>query len=166
MAQSTKQTLVIERTFDAPRELVWKAFSDPAMVKRWWGPEGFTSPDAKIDFRVGGSYLFAMQHPEYADGKPIWSGGDYEEIVPMERIVCTDHFADANGNKVSPQHYAMPDDFPDEMRVTFTFEDAGNGKTKFTLRHEGMPAGEQGEMASVGWNQSLDKLAAALANAA
>jgi Activator of Hsp90 ATPase homolog 1-like protein len=68
-------TLVIERIFDAPRELVWKAWSDPEMAKRWWGPKGFTAPAAEIDFRVGGKELLAMQSPDFNEGRPIWSVG-------------------------------------------------------------------------------------------
>jgi uncharacterized protein YndB with AHSA1/START domain len=156
--------LVIERVFDAPRELVWKAWTDPEMAMRWWGPKGFTAPSCQIDFRVGGKSLFAMQSPDYNEGRPIWSTGVYKEIVPLERIVTTDCFADENGNVVPASHYGMTDDFPLEMLVTVTFEDLG-GKTKMTLRHEGLPAGETLEGAGSGWNESFDKLAASLGRA-
>lgn len=156
-----ERVLIIERVFDAPRELVWKAWTDPMMARRWWGPKGFTSPAAEIDFRVGGKYLLAMQSPEFNDGRPIWSTGVYREIVPFERIVCTDCFADEKGNVVPASHYGMTEDFPLEMLVTVTFEDL-DGKTKLTLRHEGLPAGEMMQGAGVGWNESLDKLAASL----
>jgi len=160
-ATAPERTLVIERVFDAPRELVWKAWSDPQLVKRWWGPEGFTAPAAEIDFRVGGKYLFAMQSPEFNEGRPIWSTGVYREIVPFERIVCTDCFADEKGNVVQATYYGMTEDFPLEMLVTVDFQDV-DGKTKMTLRHEGLPAGEMLEGAGQGWNESLDKLAASL----
>ena len=120
-----------------------------------------TAPTIRIDFRVGGKTLFAMQSPDFNDGKPIWSTGVYREIVPMERIVTTDSFADENGNVVPASHYGMEGDFPAEMVVTVTFEDVG-GKTKMTLRHEGMPASETSG-ANEGWNQSFDKLAEMLA---
>lgn len=161
-APSTQeQALVIERMFDAPRELVWKAWTDPQMVRRWWGPKGFVAPAAEIDFRVGGKWLYAMQSPEFNEGRPIWSTGVYREIVPFERIVWTDCFADGQGNVVPATYYGMPDDFPLEMLVTVEFEDLG-GKTKMTLRHEGLPAGEMREGAGQGWNESLDKLAESL----
>ena len=153
--------LVIERIFDAPRELVWKAWTDPVMVMRWWGPKGFTSPACEIDFRVGGKTLFAMQSPEFNDGRPIWSTGVYREIVPLERIVTTDSFADESGNVVPATHYRMTEDFPLELLVTVTFEDLG-GKTRMTLKHEGLPAGEMKDGAGVGWNESFDKLAESL----
>jgi uncharacterized protein YndB with AHSA1/START domain len=152
--------LVIERVFDAPRELVWKAWTEPELVMRWWGPKGFTAPAAEIDFRVGGKILFAMQSADFNEGRPIWSTGVYREIVPLERIVMTDSFADEDGNVVPATHYGMGSDFPLEMLVTVTFEDL-DVKTKMTLRHEGLPAGDKDD-AGVGWNESFDKLAASL----
>jgi uncharacterized protein YndB with AHSA1/START domain len=151
--------MVITRIFDAPRELVWKAWTEPEHVMRWWGPKDFTSPVCKIDFRVGGSYLYCMRSPE---GQDFWSTGVYREIVPMERIVCTDSFADEEGNVVPATHYGMSPDFPLELQVTVTFEEH-DGKTKMTLRHAGMPAGTMKEMAGQGWNESFDKLAQDLA---
>jgi uncharacterized protein YndB with AHSA1/START domain len=156
----TQQGLLIERVFDAPREKVWDAWTSPEQVKKWWGPKDFTAPSIRSDFREGGTYLWAMQSP---DGQVYWSTGTFHEIVPHERLVVTDSFADEKGNIVPASHYGMPGDFPLEMEVTVTFEDVEDGKTKLTLRHAGMPAGEHGDMAEAGWNQSLDKLAAVLA---
>lgn len=161
---AAQQELVIERVFDAPRELVWRAWTDPEHAMRWWGPKGFTSPHCEIDLRVGGKYLFAMQSPDFNDGQPIWSTGVYREIVPYERIVCTDCFADEHGNVVPAGHYGMEGDFPLEMLVTVTFEDV-EGKTRMTLRHAGLPAGEHRDGANEGWNSSFDKLAEELAKA-
>ncbi len=150
--------IVIERVFDAPLELVWKTWTEPERAKLWWGPKDFTAPVAKSDFRVGGEYLYCMRD---AEGKDYWSGGIYREIVPMERIVATDHFADEQGNRVSPSHYGMEGDWPaDDLVVTVTFQDLGDGKTKLTLRHVGFPATDMGE--TQGWNESLDKFAEAL----
>lgn len=151
-------TLVITRTFDAPRELVWKAWTDAGMLKKWWGPKQFTCPVSKIDFRVDGKYLHCMRGP---DGKDYWSTGVYKEIVALKKIVATDSFADENGTVVPATYYGM-EGFPMELQVTLTFEEAGDGKTRMTLRHDGMPAGTDSEMASAGWNESLDKLAEAL----
>ena len=160
---STERELVITRVFDAPRELVWKAWTEPEHIMRWWGPRGFTSPAAEMDFRVGGKVLAAMQSPEFNEGRPIWSTGTYREIVPMERIVCTDSFADENGNVVPATYYGMEADMPLEMLITVTFEEH-EGKTKMTLRHEGIPAGPHRDGAHEGWSQSFDKLAEYLTN--
>lgn len=159
--EATAQELVITREFDAPRALVFKAWTEPERLMRWWGPADFTAPAATIDFRVGGKYLFCMRGP---DGKDYWSTGTYQEIVEPERIVCTDSFADADGNVVSPTAYGMGADFPDQQRITITFEEVA-GRTRMTLHHAGMPKGEMREMAEMGWNQSFDKLAASLARA-
>lgn len=152
------QELVITRLFDAPRKLVWKAWTDPEHFKLWWGPKDFTCPFCEMDLRVGGKYLNCMRSPESQD---YWTTGVYKEIVPFERIVYTDSFADAEGNVVPATHYGMDPDFPLETLVTVTFED-DNGKTRMTLKHAGMPAGETSEQAGAGWDQSFDKLAKSL----
>jgi uncharacterized protein YndB with AHSA1/START domain len=150
--------LTITRVFDAPRERVWRAWTEPGQVMRWWGPEGYTSPACRIDLREGGSYLFCMRSPE---GHDYWSTGTYREIVPLERLVCTDSFADEQGKVVPASHYGIEEDFPLELQVTVTFEQR-DGKTAMTLRHTGFPSGPVAEMTTEGWNQSLDKLAAAV----
>lgn len=154
------QELVITRIFDAPRELVWKAWTEPERVKRWWGPNGFTAPVCTIDLRVGGTFLYCMRSP---DGKDYWNTGVYREIVEPERIVCTDSFSDEEGNPVPASHYGMSGDWPAELLVTVTFE-AYAGKTTLTLRHVGIPSGTQND-ARQGWTESFDKLAEDLAKA-
>lgn len=156
--ESGERELVITRVFDAPRELVWKAWTEPERTKKWWGPKGFTSPVSKIDLRVGGKHLNCMRSPE---GKDYWSTGVYREIVAPERLVMTDSFADAEGNVVPATYYGMSADFPLELQVTVTFEEH-EGKTKMTLRHVGIPAGEMSELTGAGWNESFDKLAESL----
>lgn len=156
------KTIHITRTFDAPLARVWQAFTDPEMITKWWGPKDFSAPHIQIDFRVGGKYLFCMRGAMGA-GMPeqdFWSGGIYEEIIPMQKIVCSDRFADKDGNWVNGKDIGMPGEWPDEMRVTFTFTEE-NGKTILTLVHEGHPSEMAGD-ANTGWNQSLDKLVAAL----
>ncbi len=160
---AASQDIVITRTFAAPREKVWKAWTDPDMVKQWWGPEDFTSLACTIDLRVGGTYLFCMHGPAGSEfNKDMWSTGTYQEIIAMEKIVATDHFADAAGTIVSPKEYGMPGEGPAEgMLVTVTLQDAGPEKTTMTLVHAGHPK-DIAAMATAGWNQSLDKLASCL----
>jgi uncharacterized protein YndB with AHSA1/START domain len=146
--------IVIKRVFDAPRKAVWNAWTDPKRFMLWWGPEGFTSPACKIDLRVGGKYLYCMRSPE---GQDYWSTGVYRDIVPMERIVCTDSFADRDGNVVAASYYGMQGDWPLELLVTVTFEEDG-GKTMMTLRQDGIPLKIQGDC-EAGWSGSFDKLA-------
>jgi uncharacterized protein YndB with AHSA1/START domain len=156
--ESAGREIVITRVFDAPRELVWKAWTETGHLTRWWGPKEFTSPACKVDLRVGGKYVFCMRSPE---GQDYWSTGVYREIVEPERIVCTDSFADEKGNPVPASHYGMPGEWPEEMLITVTFEEY-DGKTRMTLRQTGIPSGVMSEMTAAGWNGSFDKLAESL----
>ena len=158
-APAMARELVITRILNAPRERVWKALTEPERVKRWWGPKPYTAPVIKIDLRVGGKYLYCMRSPE---GEDFWNTGVYREIVPMEKLVVSDSFADEHGNQVPATYYGMSAEFPMELELTTTLEDIGGGKTRLTLRHAGIPAGEMMEMTEAGWNTSLDKLAASL----
>lgn len=154
-SSTEERTLVITRVFDAPRELVFKAWTEPERFKRWWGPKDFTCPFCEIDLRVGGKYLFCMRS---ADGKDFWSTGVYRQIVAPERLVFTDSFADPQGNVVPATHYGMGADVALEMLVTVTLVEHG-GKTTMTLRHAGLPSGTMTDMTQAGWNESFDKLA-------
>ena len=159
-AVSETERMVISRVFDAPRELVWKAWTDPKYVMQWWGPKGFTSPTCKIDFRVGGKYLCCMRTP---DGQDMWTGGQYYEIIPHEKIVYTMYFADAQGNKIDPATLGISHDADENVFDYVTFEDFGKGQTKITLHgNETMKdAVNSGQVE--GYNQIFDKLAAVLA---
>ena len=152
--------LIITRIFDARRDRVWKAWTNPEMFMKWWGPNHFSCPLAKLDLKIGGKYLVAMRSP---DGKDFYSTGTYREIIPLEKIAVTDSFADEKGNIVPASYYGMGEAFPRETKVTVTFED-NNGKTKMTLNYptvEGIDATMLDNMKQ-GWNQSFDKLAASL----
>jgi uncharacterized protein YndB with AHSA1/START domain len=157
--QARKGELVITRVFDAPLELVWRAWTEPEHFKKWWGPRGFTTPVAKMDVRAGGKYLWCM---EDTDGTQYWITGVYREVVPRKRIMNTESFADEDGNVVPASRYGMGDDWPPETLVSVNFEPAG-GRTRITMRHSGLPANEMGEKSADGWNESFDRLAESLA---
>lgn len=152
--------VVITRVFDAPRELVWKAWTEPEIVKQWWGPKGFTSPFVRIDLRVGGEYLNCMRSPE---GRDFWSKGVFKEVVVPERLVMTDSFADEKGNTVPASYYGMSGKWPLEMLITMLFEEH-EGKTKLTLRHSGTEGIDAADLENMrqGWSESFDKLDKAL----
>lgn len=158
-----KKELIITRVFDAPRELVWKAWTEPEMFKKWWGPKDFTTPHVNIDLRIGGRYLTSMKGPEGSPfDKEMWSTGEYLEVVLSQKLVVTDSFADEDGNVVPASFYGMPGTFPLETKITITFEEVDDNKTKVTLRYhsiEGIEDKMLGDMTQ-GWNQSFDKLAA------
>jgi uncharacterized protein YndB with AHSA1/START domain len=161
-ANTSTTTLNIERTFEAPREVIWKAWSEPETIKKWWGPRHFTIPVCNIDFRVGGRTFSSMKGP-MPDGTTIeiWSVGVYKEIVPLELIVTTDSFADPDGNPVPASYYGMGEGFEEEAVIELRFKDLGN-RTEMKLRHIGMPSHMAVE-ATMGWNESFDKLVELLA---
>lgn len=155
---TTRFNLRVERVIDAPRHEVWKAWTEPDRMKRWWGPTSFTAPYIEQDLRAGGKYLYAMRSP---DGQDFWSTGTFREIVPYERIVATDSFADEKGNVVPGSYYGFGADFPLELLVTITFEDQGD-KTRLTVRQDGFTSAADRDNAEGGWMESLDKLADSL----
>ncbi len=176
---TNQNELTITRVFDAPRELVWKYWTEPEYFKKWWGPKDFTCPFANIDFKVGGKYHVAMHGPAGTEfDKDLWSTGVYKEIVPMDpsapiragKIVVTDSFADEKGNVVPATYYGMPGTFPMETAITITFEqqdpsvNSGQAKARMTLYYPSTK-GIEGKMLDdmmQGWNQSFDKLAESL----
>lgn len=118
------RVLVLERIFDAPRELVFQAFADAEHLKRWWGPQGWTLPVCRIDFRPGGVWHFSMLSP---DGQmESWGKAVYREIIAPDRIVYVDSFSDAEGNIVE----AMP-----STLITMEFVEQEGG-TKLVNRAE------------------------------
>jgi uncharacterized protein YndB with AHSA1/START domain len=127
---NTVQTgdFVISRVLDAPRELVWKCFTDPEHMKQWWGPKGVKVVKSDMDLRVGGTYLYGMQVP---NAPVMWGKFVYREIVPPEKLVFINSFSDENRGLT---RHPMSPSWPMELLSTFTFEEAGPGKTKFTIR--------------------------------
>jgi len=156
---STDREIVITRVFDAPRDLVFQAWTQPERLMRWWAPSGCTTSACTVDLRPGGAFHFCMRMP---DGLEIWGLGVYREIVAPERIAYTDTFADAEGRPVPPSHYGMSDEHPAETVVDVTFEER-DGRTLVTLRHS-IPAfvAERGATEQ-GWNEMLDRLGRELA---
>jgi uncharacterized protein YndB with AHSA1/START domain len=156
------EELVVTRVFDAPRELVFRAWTEPERVRRWWGPEGFTMPYCDIDLRPGGVFLRCMRSP---GGPDLWVTGMFREIVAPERLVFTDSFADAEGNVVPPARYGAGPDMPLERLVTVTFEERA-GSTRVTVRHAGLPSGADRDLVRHGWAGGLESLSGYLADAA
>lgn len=109
----SEREIVMTRVFDAPRHLVFEAFSKPELLKRWFGPRGWTLELCEVDFRVGGSFRFVLRGP---DGSKMGMRGLYREIVPPERSVHMESF----------------DDYPGESQVTGVFTEQA-GKTTLTV---------------------------------
>jgi uncharacterized protein YndB with AHSA1/START domain len=149
---NSKDAVVIERTFDAPQDLIWQMWTDPEHFQKWYGPKGFTVPVADMELRVGGKRLICMASPD--GSMKMWTTGEYTEIVPNDRLVYTESPADENGNVVSPSAMGMPEGYPAMTEVTVSLEDLG-GRTKMVMTHAGVPA-DSG--AGGGWTQAFDKL--------
>jgi uncharacterized protein YndB with AHSA1/START domain len=152
-----EEELTLERIFEAPRELVWKAWTDPELFMRWWGPARFSCPSCKIDLRVGGKYLACMRSPE---GKEYWTVGVYREIAPPSLLVMTNHFSDDKGNVVPSEYYGHSPDAGKEMVLTVRLQELeGKKRTKLILTHSGLSklSPEEREDVEQGWTESLDK---------
>lgn len=160
--EATEQEIVITRILDAPRELVFKAWTEPERFVRWWGPNGFTTPHCTIDLRPGGAIHFCMRTPE---GQDFWFKGVFREVVEPSLLVFTDSFSDEEGNVVEPPRYGMSADFPTETLVTVRFEEHEGGKTKLTLRQTIPESVVERPGAQQGWSESFDRLAEDLAKA-
>lgn len=148
-----KKEIIINRVFDLTVNKVWEAWTEPEMFKKWFGPKDFTCPASSIDFRMGGKYLHCMRSPQ---GEEFWSTGVYKEIIPYKKPVSTDSFSDAEGNIIPASAYTMPGEWPMELLITLSFEEAGD-KPKMKLQHTGIPD-EMYDECIKGWNESLDKL--------
>ncbi len=158
-----KRDLVITRVFDAPVKLVWKAWTDPEYVMRWWGPTGFTSPSCKIDFREGGKFVFHMRAPkDFQGGQDFYTSGVYKKIVSFKLIEFSQGLSDKDGNRIDPTTMGMPADFPKEIPSALAFKRVGD-KTEMTATEYGWTVGQMRDMSEAGLSQCLDKLAEVLA---
>jgi len=139
--------LKIVRIVPAPREKVFKAWTDPTEIKQWWGPPGFTTPLAEVDLRVGGAYRIAMKPP---DGEVLYVSGVYREVKPPSKLVFTWAW-DEDG---APGH---------ESLVTVLFNER-NGATEIVFSHERFKDAESRDNHAEGWNGLFDMLAAHFEN--
>ena len=151
----TTHNMELTRTFDAPVERVWQAWSNPDDVMRWWGPKVFTSPLCNMDFREGGTTLVCMRTP---DGHDMYNTWTYTRIVPMERIEFVQHFSDADGNAIDPKAIGLPEAIPAEVPHVLTFAPTSDGKTEFTVTEHGYANPEVVEMSRRGMQECLDKM--------
>jgi len=146
MAQPTARpdtTLRITRTFAAPRERVFQAWTDPAALKEWWAPPGYATPAAEVDLRVGGRYRIGMK--EEPDGPLFYLTGVFREVRPPEKLVYTWRWENEQS----------------ETLVTIEFRDRG-AATEVALLHEVFQTGQERDAHEKGWTGALDKLVAFL----
>jgi uncharacterized protein YndB with AHSA1/START domain len=157
---------VITRVFDAPRELVWKAFTEPERLLHWWGPKDFETLSCTVDLRPGGVFHYHLRSP---DGQDVWGKFVYREIVAPERLVCIVSFSDEKGGIA--RHPFSPT-WPLQILSTVTFVEHEGG-TRLTV-HWAPHAATESERETFeagrdsmrqGWTGTLDQLAAYLAKA-
>lgn len=145
-----ERVLVITRLLDAPRALVFKVWTQPEHLVRWWGPKGFTLPSCKAEFRPGGAYRYVMRGPDGVDHRLV---GTFHEIVAPERLVFTFAWEDEAGT-LGP-----------ETLVTVTLEALG-AKTKLTLHQAVFESVTARDSHNAGWSEAMDRLAAYVKQAA
>src|SRR5579864_7933888 len=163
---STSGPVVISRTFDAPRNSIWKAWTQRASLMEWFGPKGFTMPAAKMDFRPGGSFHYCLAGP---DGYEMWGKFVYREIAVLERIVLVNSFSNEDGGIT---RHPMSPTCPLEMLSTFTLAEH-NGKTTATVEWSPLNATAEEratfdaarESMEQGWSGTFEQLADYLARA-
>src|SRR5215471_2275103 len=139
----TEHKIEIRRTFDAPRELVWTAFTDPDELTKWWGPKGFHVPreSIEVDLRPGGVFALTMVGP---DGTTFPDRGSFQEVVEHERL--------AFGGEV--EGFGQMSSAYTEV----TFVDLGDGRTELIVHQTLVAVAEMPEMAREGWSSQFDKL--------
>jgi uncharacterized protein YndB with AHSA1/START domain len=106
--------LTITRSFAAPRQFVWDAYTIPEQIEKWWGPVGFQTTNKVMDVRPGGTWHYRMHSPEWGDS---WAITTYREVSPIDRLVYTDAFTDETG---------VPNESMPQSTVTIAFSDAGD----------------------------------------
>jgi uncharacterized protein YndB with AHSA1/START domain len=151
--------VVLERSFDAPVDLIWQMWTDPEHFKAWYGPDGVTIPVAKMDVRVGGTRLVCMEMQSPNGPMQMWFTGDYREVIENERLVYTESMADENGNVMAPSAMGMPEGHPTTTEITVVLQDV-DGRTKMVMTHAGIPSDSPG---ATGWTMAFDKLVAYVA---
>lgn len=167
LAAVKDETFVISRTFDAPRDLMWKVWTETEHMQEWFGPKGAKTIAAKNDFRPGGTYHYGMEMP---DGMRIWGKWTYREIVKPERLVFVSAFSDENGGL---GRHPMAPDWPPQMMSNISFLET-DGRTTVTVMWSPLDATEVEKkmfregMKSMtgGWSGTFDRLAGYLKNEA
>jgi uncharacterized protein YndB with AHSA1/START domain len=162
-----EETFLISRTFDAPRDLVWKAWTEEERLLQWFGPKGMPLTHAKLDLRPGGTFHYAMRMP---NGEEMWGKWVFREIVPPERIVLVNSFSDSEGGIT---RHPMAPTWPAEMLTKTTFTER-DGKTTVTIEWRPLNASTEERNTFVagkpgmtqGWSGTFEQLDEYLARTA
>jgi uncharacterized protein YndB with AHSA1/START domain len=153
---ASRDAVVIERSFDAPVDLVWRMWTEPEHFRAWYGPDGVTIPVAKMDVRPGGSRLVCMEMDRPGGPVRMWFTGEYREVVRNQRLVYTESMCDEDGTALPSPGPGEPGGLSEPAEVIVELEDLG-GRTRMVLTHVGVAPGSPG---AAGWTMALGKLAA------
>ena len=152
MEKVSDREIELKRTFNAPQDLVWRAWTEPELIAKWWGPQGFSTEVKQMDVRPGGVWHYCMRSEEWGDA---WGRADYQEVEPQTRIVYVDAFSNEEGDAIPPQ-----------ATVTLTYEPDGD-RTLVTSRTRYEQAEDLQQVLEMGMEQgfaeTLDNLDALLA---
>lgn len=151
---SSQDAVRIDRTFDAPVDLIWQMWTDPEHFAAWYGPTGARMPVAKMDVRAGGTRLVCMEVTTPNGLMQMWFTGEYREVIENTRLVYTESMSNENGDIVAPSDVGMPPGHPTTTEVRVELEDLG-GRTKMVMTHIGIPADSPG---ATGWAMAFDKM--------
>lgn len=152
----TKQ-IEVTRVFHAPIEMVWQVWTNPELIKRWWGPKHFTAPTAKIDFREGGKSIVSMKAPPEMGGREWYSLWKYVRITEHTTIEFIQSLCDSEGKETDPEAVGMPADFPRNIRTIVSFKVISADTTEMTVT-EFAEFGSISNFAQIGLAQSMDKI--------
>jgi uncharacterized protein YndB with AHSA1/START domain len=156
-AIAARDAVVIERSFDAPVEVLWQMWTDPNDFAAWYGPDGATVSVLRWDLRVGGARLIRMTAPTPDGAVDMWFAGEFLDVLENTRLVYTEYMSDDSGTPLAGPHGPMPNALPaTEVQVDLV-EDGG--RTHTVMTHRGIPADSPG---AAGWTMAFDKLAAHL----
>lgn len=153
---SDTKNVEIERTFDAPIDLIWAMWTEAEHFANWYGPKGAKIPKADMDVRVGGRRHIAMEMDTPDGSMQMFFIGEYREVDPKTHLVYTEAMADAEGNPKTAEEMGMPAGTPMETSVVVDLVDLGD-RTKMVMTHIGVPADSPGGQ---GWTAAIDKMAA------
>jgi len=150
------------REVDAPIERLWEAFTEPVLIKRWWGPNGFTCPLANMDVRLGGVSLLGMKAPPEYGGRVTYTTWSYTEVDPEARLEYDVRFATSGGLTISPAEAGIGSGVPEEVPHVVTFDRLRNGRSRVSIVESGYTELAGRDLSQLGLEQCLDKLQVAV----
>ena len=161
-AQGQDGTVRVVRTVRATPEEVWRAWTDGALVRRWWGPTGFTCPRAEMDVRLGGTSHLTMQAPREHGGAAFHTAWTCTGLQPPDRLEFTSVFTDGDGRVIEPAEAGIPGPVPREVPHVVTVLDLGDGRTEVEVVEHGYADARVRAQSQAGQEQVMDRFAALL----